>query len=77
MLAVTSTPAGADIQLDGIYVGSTPSSVPVSSGSHTISFSKSGFGTWQRSLQVSGGTVNISAELNRSARASNPAPHGR
>lgn len=77
MLAVTSTPSGADIQVDGIYVGNTPSSVPASSGTHTISISKSGFGTWQRSIQVSGGTVNISAELNRSARASNTASNGR
>ena len=70
MLAVSSNPSGADIQLDGLYVGSTPSSVPASVGTHTITISKSGFGAWQRSIQVSGGTVNVAADLSRSSRAS-------
>jgi len=68
-IAVTSTPAGAEIQIDGNFIGSTPSSVPVAMGSHTISVRKSGYSAWQRTIQVSGGTVNVAAELTRSVRA--------
>jgi len=35
----TSTPAGADINLDGKYVGSTPSEIMVSTGTHVVIFS--------------------------------------
>jgi len=69
VLAVSSTPNGAEITIDGVFVGSTPSSVPVTLGNHTIAVQKSGYSAWQRTIQVTGGTVNVSAELNRSARA--------
>ena len=69
MLAVSSTPAGAEINVDGNFVGSTPSSVPVALGNHSISVSKNGYGTWQRTIRVSGGTVNVAADLSRSVRA--------
>ena len=69
MLAVSSTPAGAEIDVDGNFVGSTPSSVPVTLGNHSISVSKNGYGTWQRTIRVSGGTVNVAADLSRSVRA--------
>lgn len=70
-VAVTSTPAGADIQIDGNFVGSTPSSVLVSRGNHAITVRKAGYSTWERTIQVSGGTVNVAAELTRSSRAHN------
>jgi hypothetical protein len=73
MLAVSSTPKGAEIQIDNVFVGSTPSSVPVSLGSHTITVRKPGYSVWERTIQVNGGTVNVAAELNRSARAQNSA----
>src|SRR5215470_14687172 len=73
MLAVMSTPSGAEIQIDNVFVGSTPSSVPVSLGTHTITVHKPGYSAWQRTIQVNGGTVNVAAELLRSARAQNSA----
>jgi hypothetical protein len=69
VLAVASTPAGAEIEVDGNFVGSTPSSVPVSLGSHNISLSKNGYSSWQRTIKVTGGTVNVMAELGRPMRA--------
>ena len=69
MIAVTSTPSGAEITVDGNFVGSTPSSVPVSMGNHTISVRKAGYANWERNIRVSGGTVNVAAELSRSLRA--------
>jgi hypothetical protein len=70
VLAVSSTPAGAEIEVDGNFVGSTPSSVPVSLGNHSIMVRKNGYGSWQRTIRVSGGTVNVAAELARPVRAS-------
>lgn len=73
LLAVSSTPNGAEIQIDSVFVGSTPSSVPVALGSHTITVRKPGYSAWERTIQVNGGTVNVAADLNRSARAQNSA----
>jgi len=65
-VAVTSSPAGADIELDGAFVGNTPSTITVAAGDHTITLKKSGFSTWERKIKVSGGNVQISAELQAS-----------
>jgi hypothetical protein len=68
-LSVSSTPSGADIEVDGGYIGSTPSAVPVTLGNHTITVKKQGYSNWERNIRVTGGTVNVGAELTRSARA--------
>jgi hypothetical protein len=62
-LEVTSTPSGADVELDGSFVGNIPSSVGVPAGDHTVSVKKSGFKPWERKIKVSSGKVNVSAEL--------------
>ena len=62
-LDISSTPAGADIEIDGKFVGSTPSSVTVSPGDHDIVVKKSGFVAWERKIAASTGHVNLSAEL--------------
>jgi len=57
----SSTPAGADINLDGKYVGSTPSEINLSVGSHVVVLSMPGFTQWKRELTVMPGselTVN-------------------
>jgi hypothetical protein len=63
MIAITSTPAGAEISVDHHFVGNTPSSVSVSGGEHVISVRKNGFNDWEREIKVSGGTVSLSADL--------------
>ena len=62
-LHVSSTPDGADIEIDGNYVGSTPSTVGVASGQHRISVKKTGFKPWEREISVSSGQVNVNAAL--------------
>jgi hypothetical protein len=62
-LSVDSTPPGADIEIDGAFVGSSPSTIPITAGSHQIVVKKKGFAAWTRTLNVSGGTVHIAAEL--------------
>src|SRR5947209_12163585 len=62
-VTIGSNVAGADIEVDGAYVGSTPETLPLSAGTHQITV-KSGSAMWQRSLLVNaGGTVNINAQL--------------
>jgi hypothetical protein len=64
-LVIDSTPPGADIEIDGAFVGNTPSSVSVTPGSHQIAVKKKGFADWTKTLNVTGGTVHLSAELER------------
>jgi hypothetical protein len=66
-LSVTSVPSGAEIELDGAFVGSTPSSVPVAVGDHKIVVKKAGFSAWERTIRVTGGTISVNADLKRSA----------
>jgi hypothetical protein len=62
-LAIDSTPPGADIEIDGAFVGNTPSTVSVAPGSHLIAVKKKGFTAWTKTLNVTGGTVHLNAEL--------------
>jgi hypothetical protein len=67
-LDIASTPAGADIEIDGKFVGNTPSSISVAPGDHEISVKKSGFATWDRKMNVLTGHVSINAELAAEAK---------
>ena len=65
-----SNPPGADIEVDGSFVGNTASDVQVTEGEHTVSVKKIGFKDWQRKVKVSGGSsIHLNAELEK---ASNP-----
>ena len=62
-LEITSNPSGADISVDGNFVGDTPSELAVAAGVHTITISKHGFKPWERKLTVSSGKVTVAADL--------------
>ena len=62
-LEVSSTPDGADIEIDGNFVGSTPSTVGVAAGPHQLSIKKAGFKPWERKVTVSSGHIKIDATL--------------
>ena len=62
-VAIDSTPEGADIEIDGAFVGNTPSTLSVAPGSHQVAVKKKGFADWTRTLNVTGGTVHLNAEL--------------
>jgi hypothetical protein len=65
-LQLESDPSGADIQVDGSFVGNTPSDVQVPEGEHTISVKRAGFKEWERKMRVSGGSsVHLNAELEK------------
>jgi hypothetical protein len=62
-VTVTSIPPGADILLDDNFVGSTPSTVDVSPGKHVITVKKTDFQEWVRTVEFSGGSITLDAEL--------------
>jgi hypothetical protein len=62
-LEVSSTPDGADIEIDGNFVGSTSSTVGVAAGPHLVSVKKAGFKPWERKITVSSGHIKIDATL--------------
>jgi len=62
-VSVSSVPAGADVEVDGKFVGSTPSSLVLARGDHRIKVSKNGYKSWERTLTVSTGSVTLTAQL--------------
>jgi len=63
-VSVTSNPSGADIEVDGMFVGTSPAELPISSGERTVRITKKGFDTFERKMQiVAGGKQTISADL--------------
>jgi len=66
-LEVSSTPDGADIEMDGNFVGSTPSTMGVAAGPHQLSVKKAGFKPWERKITVSSGHIKIDATLESQA----------
>ena len=61
----SSTPSGAEVALDGRFVGSTPSLLNLTAGQHVVVMSLPGFARWKRDLTVSPGselTVNAVLE---------------
>jgi len=64
-VSVASTPDGADIEIDGSFVGNTPSVVEVAPGEHVVIVKKAGYQPWERKLKVSGGEIKLTAELEK------------
>jgi hypothetical protein len=64
-IAIDSSPAGADVEIDGGFVGSTPSTVTAAPGSHRITVKKKGYTDWTKTLNVTGGSVHLNAELDQ------------
>jgi hypothetical protein len=62
----SSTPAGAEVTLDGRYVGSTPSALGLTVGTHVVVISSPGFAPWKRELTVvSGSELTVNAVLQK------------
>jgi hypothetical protein len=62
-LTFISTPDGADVELDGAFVGSAPSTISVANGDHVIRITKKGYQPYEKTLRTSGGTVSLRADL--------------
>jgi hypothetical protein len=62
-LGIESTPAGSDIEIDGVFVGNTPSTVSVAPGNYQVAVKKKGFTDWSKTLVITGGNVRLNSEL--------------
>lgn len=62
-LSVSSNPNGADIDVDGEFMGTTPSVLQLNVGEHTISLHKTGYKAWQRKMQVVEGEITLNPDL--------------
>src|ERR1039457_2879220 len=66
-LESTSDPLGAQVSIDGNFVGRTPSQIEIAQGLHTITISKPRCRTWERKLELSAGKMTLTATLYPSA----------
>ncbi len=62
-LNVESSVPGADIEIDGVFMGNTPSAVTVTPGVHTVTVKKKGYTDWTRKMNVAGSGARLNAEL--------------
>jgi serine protease Do len=63
-VSLTSNPSGADIEVDGVFVGTTPADLPIGSGERTVRITKNGFSSFERKVRiVAGAKQSISADL--------------
>lgn len=59
---VTSTPGDGDVYVDGKFYGNTPSDILLPTGEHMVKVCLHGK-EWVRSVQITGGQINIHADL--------------
>jgi len=62
-VTVTSVPAGAEIEVDGAFVGNTPSSIDLAGGNHSVRITKDGYQPYERQLHTMGGSISLDAPL--------------
>jgi hypothetical protein len=68
-VTVASMPVGADIEVDGSFVGNTPSTISLPAGDHTVTVGKNGYKSWERKIKSNGGNVNLNMELEATEQA--------
>jgi len=61
-LTINSNQSGADILVDGAFVGNAPTTIQLAPGMHKVVLQQ-GSSVWQRDLQITGGSVTINATL--------------
>lgn len=72
-VSIKSDPNGAEIFLNGRFVGNTPSKIFVPEGEHTVRIEIKGFIPWERNILVERGSeVNLSPALEKVQTEKNP-----
>jgi hypothetical protein len=65
-MTIKSDPEGAEITIDGKYVGNTPSTIQLEPGDHTISLKKANFTVWEKTITATaGGNVTVGPTLEK------------
>jgi hypothetical protein len=63
---LVSNPVGADVVVDGDFVGNSPATLKLAPGKHTLTLKMSGYKDWSREISVQAGSdVQLSANLEK------------
>jgi len=62
---ISSTSAGADIQVDGVFVGATPSDIDLTCCWHDVTIIKPGRKPWTKRVRFTGEDIEITAHLQK------------
>jgi hypothetical protein len=63
MVSVASTPDDAEIEVDGQFMGNTPSVFELDPGEHNVVVRKPGYKAWEKKVKLTAGEVKLNAEL--------------
>lgn len=65
-IIVTSAPDGAEVSVDGAFVGNTPATLKLSAGKHSVKVTLAGFDEWTKDLTVlAGSELKLNAALQK------------
>jgi hypothetical protein len=62
-LSISSTPDGAEIEIDGEFMGNTPSLLNLNPGEHSIAVRNTGYKSWEKHIKLAAGEIKLNAEL--------------
>lgn len=62
-VTVASAPDSAEIEVDGEFMGNTPSVLELDPGEHSIAVRKAGYKTWEKKLKLTAGEIKLNADL--------------
>lgn len=66
-LSIDSTPDSAEIEVDGDFMGNTPSTLELNPGEHHIAVRKAGYTVWEKTIKLAPGEITVNAELQQGA----------
>lgn len=65
-IEVRSTPDGAEVYVDGGFIGNAPATLKLAPGQHTVRVTQTGFKDWSREITVQAGSeAHLSASLEK------------
>jgi diacylglycerol kinase family enzyme len=62
-ITVDASTPNCDIEVDGGFVGNTPSTINLTPGKHEVVVKKAGYKDWARNMNVSGGAIHLNADM--------------
>ena len=62
-LSVASNPDSAEIEIDGEFVGNTPSVLDLAPGEHSVTVRKAGYKAYEKKIRLTTGEIKLNADL--------------
>jgi len=62
-VTIDANVVNCDIEVDGSFVGNTPSTINLAAGKHDVTVKKTGYADWRRTMTVASGSVRLNAEM--------------